>query len=271
MDNVGDGTRGGIGMRGRGETQSGYRRRWLQRVIKAVAVIVTLMGTGGSPLLPAVAVALELSATGQPAEFYLSLEPAEIRGFDGVTFGMTPEEVEELVTQLYPDGEREWHEDPVNLTRLLQVTLDALSPVPGVPAVGPAGITYVFGAQLDRLIAINLNWYVGAGRDATPEERQAVLALGTAYVAELLQYEWEPGHLVQGLVVGPNMVVLFAGEDLQGRGVEVTVDGVPLDVLLLPEGIEEHRPIDKGPVRLKIGLAERPADPDIFMLEPGSF
>lgn len=239
-------------------------------ILIAAAVAVQLAVVGAFSEV-SVAAALELSPTGQPAEYFLGFDPPELAGFDGVTFGMTMEEVESLAAELYPNGVREWAEDPVNLTPLLHVTLDALAPVPGVPGLGPAGITYVFGAESQRLIAINLNWYIGGGRDATPEEREALLALGTEYVSELLQYMWDPIHVLRGLVIGPNAVILFAGRDWEGRGVEVAVDGVPLDVIIMPDEIEEHRPVESGPVRLRIGLAARPDDPDVFTLEPGSF
>ncbi|MBO8141509.1 MAG: hypothetical protein H0Z37_04925 [Firmicutes bacterium] len=241
---------------------------WGRRVARALWILVAVWNA--SAFLVSAAT-LELSPTGQPTKYYLGFEMAEIRGFDGVTFGMNPEEVESLVAELYPDGTHTWVDDPINLTRLLHVAVDTLTPVPGMQGIGPAGITYVFGAESGRLTAINLNWVIGSDRDASAQERQAVLSLGTAYVAELLQYMWPPGMMVQGVVVEPNSVILFAGQDLEGRGVEVTVEGVPLDVIILPDGIEEHRPIDTGPVQLRIAFAERPDDPDVFTLEPGSF
>ena len=243
--------------------QSGFVRF---AVVLAVALALHAAISGGAQ-----AATLEVSPTGQPEQFIFGFEPPSIEGFDGVTFGMSMEEVEQKAAELYPGAELAWLEDRVKQTNMLHVTLESLSPVRGTRGVGPATITYVFGSQSQRLIAINLNWYLGAERGATLEERASVLALGTMYVAELLRYAWGSGMAVRGIVTGPNDVVLFAGRDLEGRGVEVVAEGVPLDVMILPEGIEEYRPIETGPVRLRIAFAAQPEDPDVFAIPPGAF
>ena len=212
---------------------------------------------------------LALSMTGQPQEFEMRFEPAVIEGFDGVRLGMTMAEVEARVAERYPDAPIEWAIDPVNLTPVIHVMLEALAPVPGAPAVGPATITYVFGAHTQELMAINVNWY--ALDEPTPEERAAILAVGTAYVADLLGYVWTPLSVFRGVVTGPNEVVLMSAQDVDGRVVEVRASGVPLDVLVLPGEVEEHRPVTDGPARLRISVVASADNPDVLAIQPGDF
>lgn len=240
-----------------------------RRTARLAALAAAVAVFGLAPWVPANAATLELSPTGQPGEYYLSFETAAVEGFDGVLLGMAVPEVEAKVAELYPDAPVERDTDPVQLTPIVHVTLEELAPVPGAPALGPATITYIFGAHSEQLIAINVNWY--ARGDATPEERNAILAAGTAYVAEMMQYLWDPLQVIHGVVTGPNDVLLFAGRDFEGRGVEVSVSGVPLDVIILPDGIEEHRPVQGGPARLRIALALAPDDPEVFTIPPGDF
>lgn len=117
-------------------------------------------------------------------------------------------------------------------------------------------------------MTINIEWFTAG--DASSAERELFLEAGTAYVASLLEYFWEPFATSRGVVIGPNAVILFAGRDSQGRGVEVVVDGVPLDIERL-DGSSEHRPVDTGPAYLRIRLSANPENPDVFTLPPGSF
>lgn len=213
--------------------------------------------------------AMELSQTGQPVSHLFGFEPAEVTGFGAAQFGMTVDEVIAIALRDYREAVVERNFDPVRQTALVHVRMPRLAPTPESPALGPVSITYVFGYTSDRLIAVNLNWYTEG--DATAAEREALLAAGTAYVARLLGHFWEPFSTFRGLVAGPNAVLLFAGRDEADRGIEVVVDGVDLEVVTLPEGVTTFRPAPPGPARLRIGLSERPDDPDVFTIPAGDF
>lgn len=210
-----------------------------------------------------------LSETGQPESYVLSFSQADLRGFGQVTFDMTVDEVEAAVATMFPEAGIERTLEPVQQTRILHLTVPQLAPVSSAPSQGPASLTYVFGARSERLMAININWYTDG--DATPSQQDALLAVGTAYVADLLGYIWEPFSTSRGVVVGPNAVILFAGRDQAGHGVEVIVEGVPLDVVVLPSGEMEHRPVVTGPAHLRMRLAAQPDNPDVFTIPAGSF
>lgn len=211
-----------------------------------------------------------ISFTGQPTSHDLRFEPASLTGFDPFRFGMSQAQVEQVLASNWPGSVPQHDEDPVQRTALLNVNLAQLLPVPalGVASPGPATVTFVFGYRSGTLMAINLNWY--AEGEATNDQRQALLAAGSAYVAEMLSYHWEMLQSARGHVIGDNALMLFAGRDTLGRGVEVRVEGVALDVLR-PDGSTVHRPVAGGPAQLHIGLSAMPDNPDIFRLPENSF
>ena len=214
------------------------------------------------------ALALEISWTGQPDNYALRMEPAAIEGFGALRFGMSPAEVQERLAARFPGAVVEAIEDPVQRTTLLTADLEGLSPVEGRPSPGPATLTFIFGYRSGSLMAINLDWY--AEGEASAAQRQALLDAGTAYITELLSWYWAPLQSARGHVLGPNSLLLFSGRDSQGRGVEVRIEGVALDVLL-PEGGSEHHPAPGGPAQLHIGLSVMPDRPDVYRLPAGAF
>lgn len=211
---------------------------------------------------------VEFSTTGQPVSYELSFAPAAISGFGDARFGMTLEEVAAVLSTMFPGALVTHTFEAVQQTHVLHVSVPALAPLQEAPARGQVVLAFVFGYRSERLTAINIEWMTEA--DATPAERRALLDTGTAYVTDLLQYFWPPLATSRGVVIGTNAVILFAGRDSHGRGVEVAVDGVPLDVERL-DGTREHRPIDTGRAYLHIRLSAQPDDPDVFTLAPGSF
>lgn len=229
-------------------------------VVAAVAVLFLAASIGR---------ATELSKTGQPLSHTFSFEPPQITGFGAATFGMTVDEVLAVARRDYPGAEIVQDFEPVRQTALIHVGTARLAPIPESPAVGPVSITYVFGYSSKRLTAVNVNWYTEG--DATAGDRDALLKGGTDYVADLLRYAWEPFNTFRGLVIGPNTVLLFSGQDEFGRSVEVIVDGVDLEVVSVADGVTTYRPAEPGPAALHIGVAERPDDPDVFTIPPGSF
>lgn len=229
-------------------------------IVVAAAVVLLAAAVGG---------ATELSKTGQPPSHTFGFEPPQINGFGAARFGMTVDEVLSVTAQEHPEAELQRDFDPVQQTALIHARMPRLAPTPESPAVGPVSITYVFGYSSSTLSAVNVNWYTEG--DATAAERDALLNAGTDYVARLLGYAWEPFNIFRGLVVGPNTVLLFTGQDESGRGIEVIVDGVDLEVVSLSDGLTTQRPAVSGPAALHIGIAERPDEPDVFTIPPGSF
>lgn len=209
-----------------------------------------------------------LSNTGQPKTFDMRLEPAAIQGYGKAHFGMHVAEVVALLAEDYPDITVKLVIDEENNRQALNLVVPDFAPVEGVPTPGPATLNYVFDGASETLEAINLDWY--ADGDATPAQRQALLNAGTAYVATITGYQWPPMKATRGLVEENNTLVLFAGRDAQGHGVQVVLKGVPLDVLL-PNGGSEHRAVTSGSAQLNIRLSSVPDKPAAVSLPKGSF
>jgi len=216
----------------------------------------------------AAATALEISWTGQPTTFPLTMSQAQIIGFGEFRFGMNQQQVESLISTTWPQARVEQQVDPVQRTTMLVFNVDDLAPVEEVDSPAPATMTFIFGYRSEQLMAINLDWY--AEGHATEAQRLALLEAGSAYAALMLGDYWAPMQSSRGHILGDGTVLLFAGRDTQGRGVEVVVQGVALDVSRADGGIE-HRPAPAGDARLHIGLSSMPDEPDIFRLPAGSF
>lgn len=210
----------------------------------------------------------QLSPTGQPAQFDVRLEPAAITGFGTIHFGMRVAEVVAQMAEDYPDISARLLVDNENDLQVLNMVVPDLAPVAGMAAPAPATLNYVFGVQNDRLQAINLDWY--ADGEATPAQRQALTQAGSAYVATITGYQWPPMKAERGLVIDNSALILFAGRDLQNRGVQVVLKGVPFDILL-PKGKSQHHAVDSGPAQLSIRLSLRPDQPADIELPTGSF
>jgi hypothetical protein len=205
-----------------------------------------------------------LSSTAQPQSFEVRLEPYVVTGFGAVRFGMMPDEVKRVIGREFPGAELREEFDPVQRTPVLNLVLPALAPAEGVPPLGPVTLNYVFGHASGRLMAINLDWIV------TDAEHDALVAAGGVYTASVAGYQWQPIHNARGHVTGASSVVLFAGRDMANAGLEVRLDGVPLEVLH-PDGSVERRAAPGGGARLHIGLAQQPDRPDIYRLPDGTF
>ena len=215
---------------------------------------------------------IEISWTGQPDSYLREAEPYSVQGWRSARFGMSRDEVLAAIRADFPqlpgDGVRE-EVDPVQQTRTLTLVTQNLAPAPGT-----ATVNYVFGATSQRLAAVNVAWIAEGNPGAA--ERQGLMAGGTSLVGQLVGYFWEPLSTARGHVIGPGSVILFAGRDEAGGGVEVRLDGVALDVEkpLSAAGTvtpPERRTAPPGPARLRLAVAAQPDRPDIRRLAPGLF
>lgn len=228
---------------------------------------VTLLGAGS--LWPGLVLAqAAITWTGQPESHDLRMEHASITGFAGLRFGMSVHQVEQVLVDSWPGVQVQREDDHVQRTVMLNFNLQDLSPVDGSPAPASATVTCIFGYRSGTLMAVNVNWY--AEGTATDSQRQALLDAGSAYVAEMLAYYWDPLQTARGHVIDTNAIMMFAGRDRQGHGVQVRVEGVPLDVLR-PDGGSDHRPVTEGPAQLHIGVSSTPDKPDVYRLPDNSF
>ena len=218
--------------------------------------------------------ALEISWTGQPDSFPLNMRRAQVTGFAGLNFGMGIEQVEQFVRDTWPAANIERQHDPVQRVTMLVFNIDDLAPVAdvpefsAVPAPAPATVTCVFGYQSQRLATVNVDWY--AGRSASEAQREALLTAGSAYTAHMLGDVWPMAHSSRGHVLDDGVLLMFAGRDIEGHGVEVRVHGIAMEILN-PDGTVVQRPAPPGQAHLHIGVSAQPDEPDVFRLPDNSF
>ena len=209
----------------------------------------------------------EISQTGQPHSWDVRGAPFENPGFHGARWGMTMDEVKAVVAASWPDAlaTARLRFDDAARTTALAITVPTLAPGPG-----PAEISYVFGAASKRLVAVHQTWTIPGNPGDV--QRAALLRDATALAAELVGYQWPDFATTRGRVTAPGELILFAGRDFHGGGVEIRVGGVPLDVEL-PGAVRKvaHRAAPAGPAHLRKSLVASIEHPDIYTIPPGAF
>lgn len=204
---------------------------------------------------------LGLTTTGQPTEVTLTGADASVPGFRSATWGMTPDEVRGALAKDFGGAKAGAPiADPVAGTTALIAPMASLAPGPG-----PAAITYIFGRS-GRLIHVNLDWTVKA---ATPAARSAILDGGAKVVAGFLGNYWKLGSVMRGVVVEPALIVLFAGADEQGGGVDVRVGGVPY--AMHANGVLQTITPPPGAATLHVGFSAPDAAKATSSIAPGAF
>ena len=209
----------------------------------------------------------DISLTGQPRSWDVQGVPFANPGFSGARWGMSMDEVRAVIAASMPDAlaTARVRVDPVARTTALAVTVPTLAPGPG-----PAQISYVFGAASKRLVAVHQTWTLPGNPGDV--QRAALMRSATVLASELVGYQWPDFATTRGRVTAPGELILFAGRDFQGGGVEIRVGGVALDVEL-PGAVrrQEHRAAPAGPAHLRKSLVASIDHPDIYTIPPGAF
>lgn len=229
-------------------------------------ILATLIGTllAASQLhANAQAKADERSLTGQPNSFTIEAQQYAATGYGAARLGMTIEEVKAAVSATYPGSFNNAQDViiPVQATRAVAIVVPQVAPGPG-----PATITYVFGARSQRLIAVNIYWQVDGV--ATAAQQESLTAGAQVLAGRLIGYQWPLFQSTRGRVLGPGALIVFAGKDAAGGGVEVRLDGVAFDVEQpgsqgRPEDKRERRIPPPGPARLKLSIVANVDRPDV--------
>lgn len=191
---------------------------------------------------------LELSLTGQPRAWQVREHRYRCLGYGRARWGMAVATVMELIAREQPKAQATLrHEvDRVSGEQRLELQLAALAPGPG-----PARLRYVFDAVHGGLSEVQLHWI--SGGDPPQEQRLPLVQAATRLACELLSYRWSGLSTLRGAVRGPGALLLFAGRDEDGAGVEISLDGVAFDVERPDQpGRPEHRPAPRGPAALRL-------------------
>jgi hypothetical protein len=86
----------------------------------------------------------------------------------------------------------------------------------------------IFAPEERRLTEVHLYWI--SGGDPSYEQRLPLVQAATRLCGELMSYRWSGLTTLRGAVRGPGALLLFSGCDEEGGMVEISLDGVALDV-----------------------------------------
>jgi hypothetical protein len=190
--------------------------------------------------------------------------PYEIVGFRSAKFGMSEADVRAAVANDFGAVTMTPNANPVEGTSALQVTVDHMDPGPG-----PAEVTYIFGALSHTLAHINVVWTTGPS--PTAEQRAAIITAGL----QLSNYfQTRPQPLKATLAArpsGPNSLMLFAGVDQKGAGIEIAAEGISYEIADKTNAKKSDSPAPAGPALLRISYIRNVANPDIMHIKPGAF
>jgi hypothetical protein len=204
-----------------------------------------------------------VSFTGQPRIVFPQGKDYVVAGYRAAKFGMTKDQVRAAIAQDFGATPVTEKANPIEGTTALVVDVDALA-----PGNGPARVTYVFGKSLGRLITINTVWRTAA--DADTAARANLVDAAAKAASEFLSYQWKLFTTARGIPVGPNALIVFAGGDEAGGGVEVRLQGIQYS-WVAAGGEKGMGPMPSGPAVLRIAYTASVTTPDISRLLPGSF
>ena len=206
----------------------------------------------------------EISFTAQPTKWDIQGLPSLINGYGNARFGMNEEQVRSIIATDYPLAlpglKAELY--AANHTPVMSIVVNELAPGPG-----PATVTYVFGANSRKLIAVNVYWL--ATGVASLAQQQLLTEAASVVTADLLGYRWPMLQVSRGIVPTPGVLLVFSGKDFAGGGVEVRLSGVSMDIEV-PNTVagsaaaRQHRVAPPGPAQLHLSYVASVENPDIF-------
>ena len=179
----------------------------------------------------------------------------KLNGFRSANFGMTAEQVRQAVRKdfsLGPD-KIETADNAVERTQILAVTVNDL-----LPNSGPAQIAYVIGFRTKQLVQVTVTWGGTVNPQLAPASAVELARMLQGYLAGV---GYKPDTVAANLGQADGSIVVFRGDDAQGRRTIVVLGGVAA-----PEG---QKPA--GPPVLQISYIRDPQTPDVFQIRKGDF
>lgn len=191
---------------------------------RILIVMLALAGLGSeSGVVSAAAPTLpDKVQTGQPASWPAPTGPAAVTGLGSARFGTALADLPNIVAADFgaAAGAALHRDDSMDLLHR-QTMVTSLR---WMNDAVPARIGYVFFEG--KLVQVNVDWAIP--EYATADQRGALVATAEKVTANLYASYWTIVSLRKGAMLDPNAVLVFAGEDALGRGVEVTLFGMDL-------------------------------------------
>jgi hypothetical protein len=220
--------------------------RLLARSRGAASLLAVACTTSHAASAPA----FEFSLTAQPTRYVIHAAPYVVSGCGHARFGQSVDEVRAIVAADLPGATASLRGTPGG-EPLLTVVAPQLAPGPG-----PATLHYLFGRRDRRLVGVEAIWATEGA--ATPAQRAALVEAGRTAASAFSGWQWPSLATSSGHVLEGSVLIVFAGHDAGGAGVEVRLDGVDLDIephaatASASAAAAEHRVPKPGPARLRL-------------------
>jgi hypothetical protein len=233
------------------------RAKWSRRLALLTISLIAYCGLANAPTTvaesPAPKSEVEQGAAEQPQG-----APASIDGFRQALFGMSEEQVRQVIRKDFPaTGKISSAVHPSEKTSVLSATVSDL-----LPNSGNARISYIFGYRSKKLIQVNVVW-TSEGNAASDETLVGTANSLRDYFAS---QNYKPDSVVANRQLAENTIVVFRASDLQGRMVLLVLSGVAAATR-----DEEKKGPRAPPLTLELSYIEDAAHPDVFKIGKGQF
>jgi hypothetical protein len=184
--------------------------------------------------------------------------PATIEGFRQALFGMSEEQVRQVIRKDFPAVAAKISSaiHPSEKTTVLSVTVADL-----LPNTGNAHVFYIFGYRSKKLIQINIVW-TSEGSAASDE---TVVGTANSLRDYFASQNFKPDSAVANRQLAENTILVFRANDRDGRTVLLVLSGVAAAA----------REEKKGPrpplLTLELSYILDSAHPDVFQIAKGQF
>jgi len=185
--------------------------------------------------------------------------PAAIGGFRQALFGMTEEQVRQVVRKDFPTAAAKISSTvhPSEKTTVLSLTVADL-----LPNTGNARVSYIFGYRSKKLIQINIVW-TSEGSAAGDE---TVVGTANSLRDYFASQNYKPDSAVANRQIAEDTILVFRANDRQERTVLLVLSGVAAAARR-----EEKKGPRPPPLTLELSYILDAAHPDVFRIAKGQF
>lgn len=185
--------------------------------------------------------------------------PAAIEGFRQALFGMTEEQVRQVVRKDFPAAAAKISSavHPSEKTTVSSVTVADL-----LPNTGNARVSYIFGYRSKKLIQINIVW-TSEGSAASDE---TVVGTANSLRDYFASQNYKPDSAVANRQIAEDTILVFRANDRQERTLLLVLSGVAAAARR-----EEKKGPRPPPLTLELSYILDVAHPDVFRIAKGQF
>jgi hypothetical protein len=183
--------------------------------------------------------------------------PTTIDGFRQARFGMSEEQVRQVIHKDFPTAKISSAIHPSEKTTVLSLTVADL-----LPNTGNARLSYIFGYRSKKLIQVNIVW-TSEGSGASDE---TVVGTANSLRDYFTSQNYKPDSVVANRQLAENTIIVFRANDRQERTVLLVLSGAAAEARR-----EEKKGPRPPPLTLELSYILDAAHPDVFRIAKGQF